>query len=410
MTRTQRAGQLTPVPVHRGEAASPRSLDGRTSDGPLRVLVVAESFLPQVNGVTNSVRRVLDHLADRGHRALLVAPSGPASYAGFEVVQARGTALPFYPEFRIGLESRRRLRSVVERFDPDVLHLASPATLGYQALKVGAETGVPAVAVYQTDLVGFADRYRMPGGARAMTELTRRIHRGAERTLAPSSASIGQLAELGVGRVHLWPRGVDLEQFDPGHRDQALRDRLAPHGERLVGYVGRLAPEKELGLLTWIHDLPGVRLVIVGGGPEEHRLRTLLPGAAFLGVRHGTELSAAYASLDLFVHTGRHETFGQTVQEALASGVPVVAPESGGPLDTVTDQVTGVLFPPGDGAALLRETLALLRDDRRRTRMAAAARRSVLGRGWSQVNDRLIDHYRGAVASVAPGSAVLPAA
>src|SRR6476469_2755655 len=129
------------------------------ADGRLRVLVVAESFLPQVNGVTNSVRRVLEHLAAEGHDAELVAPTGPPSYAGFPVTRARGASLPFYRDFRIGLETRRRLRAVMVRFRPDVVHVASPATLGYQALKVAEELGIPTVAIYQTDLGGFAERY-----------------------------------------------------------------------------------------------------------------------------------------------------------------------------------------------------------------------------------------------------------
>ena len=127
-----------------------------TGSDRLRVLVVSESFLPQVNGVTNSVRRVLEHLAAEGHVAELVAPTGPASYAGFPVTVARGASLPFYRDFRIGLETRRRLRFVMQRFRPDVVHLASPATLGHQAALVAEELGIPAVAVYQTDLVGFA--------------------------------------------------------------------------------------------------------------------------------------------------------------------------------------------------------------------------------------------------------------
>ena len=109
----------------------------------LRVLVVSESFLPQVNGVTNSVRRVLEHLAAEGHEAELVAPTGPATYAGFPVTHARGASVPFYAEFRIGLETRRRLRATMERVRPDVVHIASPATLGYQAARAARSLGIP---------------------------------------------------------------------------------------------------------------------------------------------------------------------------------------------------------------------------------------------------------------------------
>jgi phosphatidylinositol alpha 1,6-mannosyltransferase len=366
----------------------------RTTPSRLRVLVVTESFLPQVNGVTNSVRRVLEHLAAEGHEAELIAPTGPEAYAGFPVRHVRGVSLPFYADFRIGLETRRRLRAAMERFGPDVVHIASPATLGHQAAKAARSLGIPTVAIYQTDLVGFADRYGVPGGARAMESLTRRIHLGVDRTLAPSTASIAQLARLGVDDVARWPRGVDQVLFEPAKRDEALHTALAPAGEVLVGYVGRLAPEKELELLAHVERLPGVRLVLVGGGPEEGRLRALLPGAAFLGVLHGDELARAYATLDVFVHTGRHETYCQSAQEALASGVPVVAPRSGGPIDVVDDTVAGFLYEPGDAGEMVAHVARLVAEPVLRRRMAAGARLSVRDRTWQAVNELLVSHYR----------------
>jgi phosphatidylinositol alpha 1,6-mannosyltransferase len=182
--------------------------------------------------------------------------------------------------------------------------------------------------------------------------------------------------------------------FDPAHRSAELHAELAPEGEVLVGYVGRLAPEKERELLTNVAKVPGVRLVIVGGGPEEERLRRLLPDAAFLGVLHGDDLSRAYATLDVFVHTGRHETYCQSAQEALASGVPVVAPRAGGPVDVVDDGVAGHLYQPGNGTELRRYVESLVADPDLRARVARAAYDSVQDRSWQAVNDRLVEHYR----------------
>ena len=368
----------------------------------LRVLVVSESFLPQVNGVTNSVRRVLEHLSLEGHEAELVAPTGPASYAGFPVHTTRGASLPFYRDFRIGLETRARLRAEMLRFRPDVVHIASPATLGLQAARAAAELGIPSVAIYQTDLIGFAERYggRGIGGVRAMAYLTRKIHTLVDRTLAPSTASLQQLELLEIPRLAKWPRGVDLDAFQPGLRDEGLRRQLAPDGRLLVGYVGRLALEKELELLTYLSGDPRYALVVVGGGPDEGRLRRLLPDAHFLGVLHGAELGRAYASLDVFVHTGRHETYCQSAQEALASGVPVVAPRSGGPIDVVHDGVAGFLYEPGDGEDLGAYVDRLARDPEFRRRMGAAARRSVEGRSWGAVNRALVAHYRDVAATM----------
>ena len=187
---------------------------------------------------------MLEHLAAEGHTAELIAPTGPDTYAGFPVTRARGASLPFYSEFRIGLETRRRLRATMVRFAPDVVHIASPAALGHQAAKAARSLGIPTVAIYQTDLVGFADRYAVPGGARAMEALTRRIHLGVDRTLAPSTASIDQLARLGVGNVARWPSGVDQDLFHPGRRDEALHRELAPTARSSSGTSAGSRPRR----------------------------------------------------------------------------------------------------------------------------------------------------------------------
>jgi phosphatidylinositol alpha 1,6-mannosyltransferase len=378
------------------------------SGAPLRVLVVSESFLPQVNGVTNSVRRALEHLQATGHQAMLVAPSGPEEYAGAPVHRVRSVAMPTYREFPVGLATQGHLRRLMAAFAPDVVHLASPAWLGHQAGEAARSLGIPVVAVYQTDLIGFAERYPFPGAAGAMRTLTRRVHVPADRTLVPSRASSEQLAGLGIERIHRWGRGVDTDLFAPHRRDEAVRRELAGEGEVLVGYVGRLAAEKELGLLAHLRDLPGTRLVLVGGGPEEQRLRSLLPEAALLGVRHGEDLASVVASLDVFVHTGRTETFCQSAQEALASGVPVVAPRAGGPVDLVRDGENGYLYPPGDGAELRRLVVGLVQDGSLRRAMGARAVAGVRHRSWDVLNDQLLDHYHAVCRPAAAVHATFP--
>jgi phosphatidylinositol alpha 1,6-mannosyltransferase len=196
--------------------------------------------------------------------------------------------------------------------------------------------------------------------------------------------------------VFRWARGVDTNLFRPSRRDDRLRAELAPNGELLVGYVGRLAPEKQVTRLAALADAPGVRVVVVGDGPDRDELRERLPGAAFLGFRTGEPLATAYASLDVFVHPGPHETFCQAVQEALASGVPVIAPDAGGPRDLIRPGRTGYLLPPQNADAFgagLRDAVTALRDADLRAAFGAAARRSVLGRSWPALCDELLGHY-----------------
>ena len=369
----------------------------------MRVAVVSESFLPTVNGVTNSGARVLDHLKARGHEALVIVPAAgaPREYAGFEVREVPAIG---YREFPVGLPSPIVQRHLAD-FAPDVLHAASPFLLGAQAIASANRLGVPSVAIFQTDVAGYARRNRLGPATALAWRIVRWIHDGADRTLAPSTASMADLAAAGITRVHPWGRGVDLERFHPRNRldedSVALRSRLAPDGQVVVGFVGRLAPEKQAERLSALRGIPGLSIAVVGDGPSRDAVRRRLRGmpATMLGALSGRELTAAYAAFDVFVHTGTEETFGQTLQEAHASGLPVIAPRAGGPIDLVASGVDGLLFPPDDDAALRTAVSALASDPERRARMGEAGRRRVLGRSWSVLGDALLEHYADVVAA-----------
>lgn len=359
----------------------------------MRVAVVTESFLPQVNGVTGSVLRVCEQMARLGHEAVVVAPGrGPTAYGAARVLRTPSVPLPGYGAFRLSLPWPGLERTLAD-LRPDVVHLASPAVLGAHAAVVARRLALPLVAVYQTDLAGFAARYGLRHAETAVWGWLRWLHSQAGRTLAPSRHAVDELRAHGVHRVAHWARGVDLERFSPAHRDEDLRRRLAPDGELLVGYVGRLAHEKQVHLLGALRDVPGVRVVVVGDGPQRGALHAALPQAAFLGFQQGAALSRAFASLDVFVHTGAHETFCQAAQEGLASGLPVVAPAAGGLLDLVEPGRTGALFVPGSGADLRAQVLAVTADPAERQQMGLRARASVLGRGWDVLGDQLLGHY-----------------
>ncbi|MFE6049277.1 glycosyltransferase family 4 protein [Kitasatospora sp. NPDC056446] len=412
----------------------------------MRVLIVTESFAPQVNGVAHSVLRTAEHLVARGHEVLVVAPSagggrdrpgdgpdrtgdgrnrtddgrnrtgdggrrgsgrsglGPERTGGYEVLRVPSVPLPGYPEVRIALP-RRLPAAALARHRPHVVHLAGPFALGAAGAAAAGRAGVPAVAVFQTDMAAYARTYlpvAREAGAGLAWRILRRIHTSAARTLAPSQSSLRMLAAQGVPRLHLWPRGVDCTRFHPRHRDEELRRRLGPRGEVLVGYVGRLAAEKQVDRLAQASRLPGVRVVVVGDGPCRAQLEAALPDALFLGRRTGPELARLYASFDVFAHTGPFETFGQTLQEAMASGLPVVAPAAGGPLDLVRPGSTGFLVPPGSGEAFRTAVERLAGNPGLRAELGRAGRAAVAGRSWEEVGDRLIGHYRLAIAE-APG-------
>lgn len=364
----------------------------------VRIAIVAESFLPQRNGVSMTAARLARHLIRRGHDTLVIAPGArdqPASGAG--VVHTRSISVPFYRECRLALADDR-LEEQLEAFRPDVVHLAAPLVLGRRAATAAADRGVPVVAAYQTDYAGFARRYRLGLAENTVWAMVRAAHRHAAVTLAPSTVSAWQLGEHGIGPVAVWPRGVDHRRFSPAHRDARLRQRLAPQGEVVVGYVGRLAREKQIERLGPVSELPGVRVVIVGDGPRRRSLERELPAARFLGFRSGAELSRLVASLDVFVHPGLDETFCQAIQEALCAGVAVVAPAAGGPLDLVHHGINGFLWSPEAPETLCGATRHLVADPVLRRQFGAAARASVAGRTWTARLDEAVAHYRALVA------------
>src|SRR6478609_4333212 len=363
----------------------------------MRVAIVSESFLPTVNGVTTSVLRVLDHLAAEGHEAIVICPDAgaPAEYAGFRIHQVPSIA---YRQFPVGLPSPQ-VQRILSGFGPDVLHAASPFFLGAQAIAAANRLGVPSVAIYQTDVAGYARRNGLGVTAAIAWKYVRWVHQGADLTLAPSAASEYDLRIAGVTRVARWGRGVDLERYHPNKRRTpaaaALRERLSPDGETVVGYVGRIAPEKQVERLRALRGIGGVSLAIVGDGPSRDAVAHELRGipVTWLGRLGGDDLATAYAAFDVFAHTGSEETFGQTVQEAHASGLPVVAPRAGGPIDLVEHGVDGLLIPPSEDRMLRAAVAMLVGDGALRRRMGEAGRRAVLGRSWEVICGELMRHY-----------------
>lgn len=378
--------------------------------------IATESFLPSLNGVTMSVCRVAENLREQGHKAMIIAPGpAPATYAGHVV-----RTLPAVPVrgFRAGLPTgavRRALRD----FRPDVVHVASPFLVGARGLHNAETFDLPTVAIYQTDMPNYV-RQHGPGaigrGASSLTwEWVRRLHERADLTLAPSRPTLEELREHRIPRTDLWGRGVDTALFRPEWQDDpetlALKHALAPNGEVLLGYVGRLAPEKELHRLAELAQLPGTRLVLVGEGPSRNELGARLAEAvaassgrpnlppAFLGPRTGADLARAYATFDVFVHTGTKETFGQTLQEAAAAGLPVVAPAVGGPLDLVDHGRSGYLFDPQVRGDLARWVAELVDSPSLRASMGAAGPEMVAHRSWSSLTEQLVGHYERAASA-----------
>jgi phosphatidylinositol alpha 1,6-mannosyltransferase len=361
-----------------------------------RVAVVTESFLPQINGVTNSVVRVLETLKQHEIEAIVIAPTSPSSmHLGFKIQTTAALPLLQFPVAMPGPSITRYL----DEFQPDLIHVAAPFMIGAQAIAWGERNNVPTVAIYQTDVAGYLERYNLAFAKPVLERIVASIHAGATLNLAPTEETAQYLRGIGGGRVKVWGRGVDLDLFTPKNVDdaetQAIRSRIAPDNSKVVGFVGRLAAEKQVHRMAELFGLPNTRFVIVGDGPERERLQEQFAGfpVTFTGALSGLELARTYAAMDVFVHFGTEETFGQTIQEAQATGLPLVAPNSGGPMFLVEHGETGYLAHPTKVDAFTPLVAGLLTDDAQRARIGENARRAVLKKSWEANNAVLLEHY-----------------
>jgi glycosyltransferase involved in cell wall biosynthesis len=363
----------------------------------MRIALICETFLPNVNGVVTTICRTLEHLQAEGHSTLLFAPQGaPDTYAGAEIVPLSGFTFPLYPELML-TPPQFGITSHLRHFRPDLVHLVGPAVFGAIAPSIVRNQRLPLISSYHTDFAAYTAHYGL-GGFRDMVNFYLRwVHNRTRITLCPSTATLRDLRSQGFRRLKVWGRGVDTTRFHPDHRNEAWRQSvgLQPH-ETLVMYVGRVAREKRVDLLAEaIEGLDDVRLVIVGDGPARTDLQQRLQGQPvhFTGYLRGHDLAAAYASADLFVFPSDTDTFGQVIQEAMASGLAVVGARTGGTLDLVRDGTTGRLFEPGVASDLRARIRELVGQPQTRIAMGQAGRAAAERRSWPSVMNELMGYY-----------------
>jgi phosphatidylinositol alpha 1,6-mannosyltransferase len=348
----------------------------------MRIVLVTETFYPAVDSTTTTLKATVDRLVDRGHTVRIVAPGpGLGSYRGCDVVRVR----PLEP---VGSQ----IRSAIESFSPDLVQVHSPRAVGRKALKHAARAGVPTIAVEQSPVLDLsADYWRV------------KVAERADRVLVTSPWMVHRAAELGVD-AELWEPGVDPAAFTPALRDQWLhtawsRAKSKAGPQVVVGYVGGLHRQAGVRRLAGLANVPGIRPVLIGSGPERDWLARRLPDARFTGPLGIGDLTVALPSLDLLVHPGEHETDCHALREAAASGVPVVAPRAGGAADVVGHLETGVLYDPADPRDLARAVAAVAADPRRHL-LGAAGRERALRRTWVEAVDELVTTYYPAPAPI----------
>jgi phosphatidylinositol alpha 1,6-mannosyltransferase len=367
-----------------------------------RVAIFAEAFLPKVDGVSKTAYLTMHYLKQTGRDVIVFAPDiAPHSVGDVEVVPLPSVGIPQAPETRIAIP-HPTISQHLDAFKPDLIHLFSPAIMSVSGMIAARQLNIPVIANYQTDLPGYANVYGMSMLSQLTRDWLRYIHNGCHLTLAPSQWTMRELQSWGYRRLRRWGRGVNSERFNPKHASYAWRARLLngrPADSLLCVYVGRLANEKRIDLLLEAARTPGVALTIIGDGALRDELERQFEGTGthFTGYLFGDDLAQAFASADAFMFTGGNETFGQVVQEAMASGLPAIILNQGGIVDLVEHGVTGFICPP-DPAAFAAAAQTLLDNERLRRQMSSAARTVMEQRPWEAIMAQLEGHYSEAAA------------
>lgn len=368
----------------------------------MRIALFTETFLPATDGVVTRLRYTVEELVRAGDEVLVFAPSGgPESYAGAPIYGVRGVPFPPYPQLRIS-PPRPGLGRVLRRFEPDVIHTANPFVLGLGAVFYAWRLEVPLVASYHTNVATYARFYNLGFFEDAARWWTRTLHNRARLNVCTSEATRDYLLHEGIKRVRLWPQGVDARCFHPERASEEWRVRLSDGhpDEKILLYVGRLAPEKSIGRLKAVlGEISGVRLAVVGDGPARKALEKEFRATptVFTGLLTDEDLAAAYASADLFVFPSTTETLGMAMIEGLASGLPVVAARTGAAQEIVSEGENGLLYEPGSDRELVQAVRRILEDDALRGTLGRRARAAAEKRGWGASTAALRGYYAEAI-------------
>ncbi|QDP98109.1 glycosyltransferase family 1 protein [Microlunatus elymi] len=365
----------------------------------MRIAYVSETWAPSIDGVVSRLRATLAELTRRGIEVMLIVPDGHGVSehpAGVEVVEIPSVGWQWVSGGRLfAIPLQGRVQRVLRHFAPDLVHALSPYILGRAGISAARALELPVVSSFHQDLAAVSREAGLGFMAGPIWAYFRHQHGLSDRNLVTSRAMIDLMHRQRIGSVELWPFGVDSVRFTPARRDPIARQRLFGAGSDTIAlYVGRLAPEKDLRRLHRLARTPGIRLVLVGDGPQRRELERELSnsGAHFTGWLTGDDLADAYAAADVLTFPSNTETLGFALIEALASGLPVLAAASEPTAEILGGCAGGMMLRPYEWNDAASRITDLIGEDRRPA-AAAAARARALAWDWASATDTLLGIY-----------------
>jgi glycosyltransferase involved in cell wall biosynthesis len=320
----------------------------------LNIAVVTETYPPDINGVAHTLSKIVDGLQRNGHVLWLIRPKHQASDTAtrsdrYQEILVKGLPIPFYKQLRMGLPAKRELTRLWSRQRPDIVHIATEGPLGWSALQVAKKLKLPVSTDFRTNFHAYSQHYGIGWLSGAIMAYLKKFHNAAQATMVPTSQLQGELDKVGFKHLSVVPRGVDTDVFSPDHRNEALRSSWgADSTTRVLLYVGRLAPEKNLKLVIQTYNNlkrnhADIKLVLVGDGPMRAGLEKDNPEVIFAGFQTGASLAQHYASGDIFLFASQTETFGNVTLEAMASRLAIVAFHHAAAGELIQSGVNGML-------------------------------------------------------------------
>ena len=366
----------------------------------MKIAYFAGSMHEGQDGVTRVLHRLNRFLAQKEIQHIFFSAIVPPAYEQLvPMYKVPSIQFPLNHDYRFPLPGQRELEMRLAVFRPDILHINSPCSLGYAAIKYGEKHGIPVVATYHTHFASYARYYRVKLLERFSWSYFRNIYNSCDRVIIPSEPILEELREHRINNLEYIPHGTDTELFHPRHKSESWKKHLGIEGKFALLFVGRLVWEKDLKVLVetyrqLLEKRNDVAFVLVGDGPIRKELEVLMPEAIFLGYQSGVELSTSYASSNLFVFPSTTETFGNVTLEAMASGIPPICANKGGASGIINDGITGLLIAPQDSKDMTLKIESLLDHPERRAEIAKQAFLFGQEQTWEYSFEKLLQCYQ----------------
>jgi glycosyltransferase involved in cell wall biosynthesis len=367
----------------------------------LKIAIFSDTFYPDINGVAQTLKKFTNYLEGRRISYKVFAPNPVKNeYVSDHIHRLKSLSFFLYPECRLAFPNFMQVKSEIEQFSPDLIHVATPFTVGLCGLYFAKKYNIPIVGSYHTDFNDYLHFYDLEFLSNPLWKYMKWFHSPFKKLFVPSIDTLEKLKNRGFENLEIFPRGVDCQLYHPNYQKEVILNRYGISKRFLLTYVGRLAPEKDLKTLMKIaNSLPPemnkqIHWLIAGDGPLLEELQmAALPNMTFTGYLQGVGLAEVYSATDLFIFPSPTETFGNVVLEALASGTPVIGANAGGVKHIISNGVTGHLCEQGNAGDFVNRIVQLLGNDNYRVQLALNARKYALTQKWDQIFDNLLNHY-----------------